>query len=164
MVLIVKIGYWEDMFKYAYPNIYVFGSRTTVSSVIAGSERQTKDVVMLWLWFGSICTHPFAFACWESPEMFRYHVYTNIYGQPMFTSTSSFRLNPNPPPNWLGKPHPFIGGGSRSLGLYSINPYNKVTPCYALVYEQFHGIESTNENSNEEATCTAEMNTPSFIL
>jgi hypothetical protein len=152
------------MFKYAYPNIYVFGSHVTVSSVVAGSERQTEDVVMLWLWFGSICTHPFAFACWESPEMFRYHVYTNIYGQPMFTSTSSFRLNPNPPPNWLGKPRLFAAGWIGSLGLYGINPYNKVMPCYALVYERVYGIESTNENSNEEATCTAEMNTPSFIL
>jgi len=164
VVFIVKVGYWEDMFKYAYPNIYVFGSHTTVSSVVAGSERQTEGVVMLWLWFGSICTHPFAFACWESPEMFRYHVYTNIYGQPMFTSTSSFRLNPNPPPNQLGKPRSFAAGWIGSLGLNGINPYNKVMPCYVLVYERVYGIESTNENSNEEATCTAEMNAPSFVF
>jgi len=164
VVFIVKNGYWEDMLKHASPNTYVFGNRVTVSSVTTASERQTKGVVTLWLRFGSICTHPFAFACWESPEMFRYHVYTNIYGQPMFTSTSSFRLNPNPPPNWLGKPHSFIDGGSRSLGLYGINPYNKVTPCYVLVYEHFHGIELTNENSNAEAICTAEMNVPSFVF
>ena len=163
MVFIVKIGYWEVL-KYAYPNIYVFGSRITVSSIVTGSERHTKDTITLWSLFGSICTHPFAFACWESPEMFRYHVYTNIYGQPMFTSTSSFRLNPNPPPNQLGKPRSFAAGWIGSLGLNGINPYNKVMPCYVLVYERVYGIESTNENSNEEATCTAEMNAPSFVF
>jgi len=163
VVFIVKIGYWEVL-KYAYPNIYVFGSRITVSSIVTGSERHTKDTITLWSLFGSICTHPFAFACWESPEMFRYHVYTNIYGQPMFTSTSSFRLNPNPPPNQLGKPRSFAAGWIGSLGLNGINPYNKVMPCYVLVYERVYGIESTNENSNEEATCTAEMNAPSFVF
>ena len=152
------------MLKYAYPNIYVFGSRTTVSSVVAGSERHTNDALTLLLRFGSICTHPFAFACWESSEMFRYHVYTNIYGQPMFTSTSRFRLNPNPSFNRSVESHPFVAGGLMSLGLYGINPYNKVTPCYVLVYERAHGIESTNENSNGEAACITEMNVPSFVF